>query len=295
VSECTLISSLEYQPKPAISSKAPKKLKEETFHCLSLEDAFFEILTKENPNIVAIGETHPNENDKGNRKTTLKLFAHEILPFLVKQGYKDLVLEELMSDPEADQAAAQYFQGKKIFEDLANVYFYPSHSYNFNGLKNLFEVAKDLKIQIFGGGFCPEDPEMYFDMSNLFLGLDSKYINARIKKISQRTRQKIIKLLQQGKTKIISYNGALHNDIFNSYKIKDLTFGEFFKAKTKYKYVEVDLLSPEQMEKGPHVPVYVYPEYERWLKSAVPKEGVNLIKRGNSSYTLIFPAGTIDR
>ncbi|MGB9613051.1 MAG: hypothetical protein ACPL4K_02585 [Candidatus Margulisiibacteriota bacterium] len=296
MTECTLISSFEYQVKPTKPHKTQSpRSKEETFNCPSIEDAVLEILNKEDPNIIAFGERHPRGGDDGTKKTTLKLFADKILPILAKHGYQNLVFEELFSDPEADKAAAQYFRGERTFEDLEyGGYFYSAPSVNYYGVKELFRTAKDLKVQIFGGGPSKNDPEIYYDMSDPEIALDWKYVAALVKKVNKGSQQKILKLLKQGKTKVASYGGGEHNDIVDRSPTKGFNFGKFFKFKTRFRYTEVDLLSPELMGKGRYKD-YAYPEYERWLKSAVPQQGVNLIKRGNSSFTIIFPAGTLER
>ena len=58
--------------------------------------------------------------------------------------------------------------------------------------------------------------------------------------------------------------------------------------------MEVDILSPELMDKG-NFENYDYPEYERWLKTAVPESGTIMISRGKGSYTIVLPKGTLER
>jgi len=71
-----------------------------------------------------------------------------------------------------------------------------------------------------------------------------------------------------------------------------LSYGQYFRKKTSYKYVAIDILTPELMRKG-HFAQYEYPEYKNWLRTAAPKSGVTLIQRGKGSYTIILPAGTL--
>ena len=228
------------------------------------------VLAGESPNIIAFGETHPKQgsNDK---PTSFMFFADQLLPLLQQRGYNDLVLESLMSGSQTD--------------------LFPPDSINNKGAAPvLIKKARELHLNIYGGGPSHHDPER-FDIfgQNSLTGSRSDRL---FKTITRRTKEQVLALLQHGEQKVITYNGGLHNDIAGDYQKAGLSFGKFFRNNTRYRYTELDILTPELMDKG-RFDRHTYPEYDNWLKTAVPQKGVMLIQRGQGSYTLILPAGTL--
>jgi hypothetical protein len=161
-------------------------------------------------------------------------------------------------------------------------------------MEELLITAKELKINLFGGGPRITDRETSYirDIRSDKDKSGNKLI-ALTRRITQRTIEKALSLLKRpGPKKLITYNGGYHNDVVNTFGIRGFSFGGYFTSKTKFNYVEIDLLSPELMN-SQGKDNYAYPEYENWMKTAVPQKGVMLIKRGNSSYTIMFPAKTL--
>lgn len=227
------------------------------------------ILSNESPNIIAFGETHPKQgtNDK---PTSLLFFAEQFLRLLQQRGYNYLVLEDLMSGSQAD--------------------LFPPNSVNKEGVTAVMKKARELNLNVYGGGPSYQDPERFDVYSqNSLTGSRSDRL---FKKITRRTKEQVLSLLEPKITRVVTYNGGLHNDIASDYQKRGLSFGKFFKNNTIYRYTELDILTPELMDKG-RFDRYTYPEYENWLRTAVPQRGVMLIQRGKGSYTLILPAGTL--
>ncbi len=294
MSTCVEVNSGSYNIRPV--TQRPLLVKEVVFHCETLETAVTEVLTKANPNILAIGERHPDSaNESVN--TTLQEFTERMLPLLKKQGFRTIVLEMVLSDPVSDQMIKAFLGGKASIGQV-KPYFYPSNNINRYGLLSLFHLANHLnkdnkgqEITIVGGGPMKRDQETpYIYEATPDKKLSQKKLTALHNRITQRTGQKIYRQLASGKKKVISYNGGHHNDAIDYFGL--LTIPRYLKGRTKAKYIELDLLSPE-MIRADKAGNYTYPEYERWLKFAVPKTGVNLIKRGDNSYTIIFPEKTI--
>jgi len=292
MAECSIVSFNQVSIK--INEKLPIKQEETLFQCNSIEDAVKHILIKGNPNLLAFGETHPRTDD-WNKPTPLKLFSNQILPLLREHEYYDLVIEMFYSNEIGDRTINNFIKtGELKYDFRKNIY--PSNGVNQSGLDHLLKRARDPKkpVSIYGGGPRYNDRETPY-IYDIESGRDKS--NAKLialtRRITQRTTEKALKLLMRpGSKKVITYNGGYHNDVINQFGVNGFSFGEFFIKKTKYKYVEVDLLSPEMMNySGDNN--YAYPEYERWLKTAVPQKGVMLIKRGDSSYTIMFPAGVL--
>jgi hypothetical protein len=228
------------------------------------------VLAGESPNIIAFGETHPKQG-ANDLPTSLMFFADQLLPLLQQRGYNDLVLESLMSGSSAD--------------------LFPPNSINNKGAAPaLIRKAQELRLNIYGGGPSHHDQERFdiYDQNSLTGSRSDRLF----KKITRRTKEQVLALLKHGEQKVITYNGGLHNDIAGDYQKAGLSFGKFFRGNTRYKYTELDILTPELMDKG-RFDRHTYPEYADWLRSAVPQKGVMLIQRVKGSYTIILPAGTL--
>ena len=262
------------------------------FHCESAEAALKEILTKENPQILSIGETHPYSDD-GAKKTTLKLFADKLLPIIAALGFGTLVVEGIYSDSESDLNVAAYMEGNEELETVSSRDYFPSESVNRHGQDQLLQKAKRLGVKILGGGPRTSDREVSFIYDDFLSLSDDTRLAALMQRIAKRSIEKTLPLARSGK-KVALFGGAQHNDIRTTPQTNPVSFGHHFKDHTRYKFVEVDILSPELMDKG-NFENYDYPEYERWLKTAVPESGTIMISRGKGSYTIVLPKGTLER
>jgi hypothetical protein len=289
--ECKITSSEKVTVKTF--KNQPIRQTQVFLECGSVEDAVEEIMRDGKPNILAVGETHPSK-DSGTKMTPMKLFAEKALPLLKKKGFHHLVIENLYSDEKTDRALTRYNSCGCGMDKLESDHFFPYNNVNVHGLKKLLSKARGLSVKVYGGGVKATDQEKYY-VYDPMLGLgDNGKLAALMRKVTQRTAEKTLKLLRKGFSKVITYNGGQHNDVVNVSTVKDVSFGKYFKTKTSYKYKEVDILSPEMMDKG-HFEKHVYSEYKKWLKRAVPVKGVTLVKRGDSSYTIILPKGVLPK
>ena len=271
--------------------------KEQVFlQCGSVETAVAEVIAKEDPDILALGEAHPDSDD-GSHQTTMKLFAARILPVLVQSGRNHLIIENFYCDRETDQAIEAYLLTGKGLDALLNYHLFPDNNINRFGLQQILQTARALRekgvvFRIYGGGLSRHDRENSSAYDNFLAVSGGKKLTDLMSKLSLRTRQKVSLLQREGVKKIVTYNGAQHNDIINITACPGISFGARLKEQSKGRYVEIDIMSPEFMDKG-YFENYDYPEYESWIKVNTPADKVTLIKRGGSAYTLLLPAGQL--
>jgi len=93
-------------------------------------------------------------------------------------------------------------------------------------------------------------------------------------------------LQRSGSRLVVSYGGALHNDLQPSADLAPYAFGEAVAHAVDGKYLEIDLYVPEYIEKDPAI--RREPWYERYRRAYRPKL-IIVIQRGPGSYALVFP------
>ncbi|MBN3033618.1 MAG: hypothetical protein JW873_05930 [Candidatus Saganbacteria bacterium] len=269
----------------------------------SAVEALQAVIQEEDPDIIAFGETHPNEA-KSTKPTTLMLFTEQLLPVLQQNKCFDLVVEGLISDLTKDHPATDYLASKLEMPQLEKYYFFPPKTaeavgVNNDGLVKLLgkakELPKNLPFHIYGGGPSLDDPEKIDIYKYSVVSPGGEPDSSLQKLISERTVDVTLALLDQvkpGKKRVAIYSGGEHNDLTGRAQKNGPSYGKFFRKKTPYKYVKFNILTPELMDKG-HFRSPIYPVYKVWLKNAVPAKGVILIKQAEGSYTMILPAGTL--
>jgi hypothetical protein len=93
-------------------------------------------------------------------------------------------------------------------------------------------------------------------------------------------------LQRPGSRLVVSYGGAIHNDLRPPPDLSPYAFGDAIARAVDGKYLEIDLYVPEYIEKDPLI--RREPWYQRYRRAYRPKLVV-VVQRGPGSYALIFP------
>ncbi len=228
------------------------------------------VLARE-PRLLAIGEIHQTQAT-ARIPSALKRFTNDVLPILREEGATDLVLETWLatgSCGEVEQKAVE--QVEKTTERPARTE---------NEVLTLLRRAKDLGLvsrilqvackdyeAIMGGG------EVDFDR---LLRLTRDQLQAQLR----------VALRRHGSGMVLSYGGALHNDLAPQTELAPYSFGPAMAEAVSGRYVELDLYVPEFVEKNEGLRGQAwYAAYQR----AYRRGQYTLVRLGESSFALVFP------
>jgi hypothetical protein len=118
-------------------------------------------------------------------------------------------------------------------------------------------------------------------------GGELDYVNLLTVVTSQLTR-KIESRLKLKRPSVIVYGGALHNDVFPRKELASFSFAKKITKATGNKYLEIDLYVPEYIESDAEITKQDW--YRQYKEQAAAGKTLR-IKRGDSSYILMFPRG----
>jgi hypothetical protein len=228
----------------------------------------------ERPRVLAIGEAHAQSDGVARppRSTTLR-FMDELLPRLAPRA-SDLVIELWLANGQCGQVE------HKVQQQQAAVTA-PQATSNQSEFVELGHRAKALSIQpqalvptceqyqvIAGAG--PSDIEAMLTMLKSVTARDVEALHAR------RPPERLI----------VAYGGAMHNDLTPRVGREDFSFGPELQKLTGDRYVELDLIAPEQIkdtEAWRGLPWYPHYSREKAGRDAV------LLSWAPHAYALIFP------
>lgn len=186
------------------------------------------------PRVLAVGEAHAQRGTEGIPSATRRFDA--LLPDLRARA-RDLVLELWVG--RTDCVAAE----RKVREKQKPVTA-PQAETNQNEFVELAQHAKDLGVAPHVlRGTCKD----YDDI--LRAGDDA--VGVMLEKIATITAQDVSKLLElrtSPNDMIVTYGGALHNDLAPPPGRESMSFGPALDRATGGKYVELDLIVPEYIK-----------------------------------------------
>ncbi len=244
-------------------------------------EAAFAAILAERPLVIGIGESHAPKGAEGIVSST-KRFSEKFLPLLVdpkrEMVASDIVLEIWVAEgqcgkkKEAEVAEKQ----KPVTQGQAKT--------NQNEYVALGDAAhaKGVKPHILRAPCADYD----------------KIINAKedavivmLELIARLMNEKVAALLAQqadaGTEKIVlTYGGAIHNDLVAKPGREKWTFGPDLSLKTKGRYIELDLVVPEYIKDNDAW--NALPWTRHFNKDAHPTK-TTLFKPAEGSYVLIFP------
>jgi hypothetical protein len=241
----------------------------------SAEAAFVAVLA-EKPLVLAVGEAHA-QKDAPKVPSTAVRFGRQLLPAIPKSRASDLVIELLIPDPTCRPKV-------EAVQNVEAQVTKPQAVTNQNEYVALGSVAKSLGIRPHALDTTCAD---YDDV--LKAGDDG--VVEMLKLIRRRTQEIVDKLGESNASAadppmVVTYGGAMHNDLSPKPGLEEFSFGHGFQASTHGRYIELDLIVPEFIK-----------DTENWRGLAWhahfdPKrapEKATLFRTGPNSFVLIFP------
>ena len=227
-------------------------------------------LLASNPRVVAFGEYHQTEKT-ARIPSALRHFTSEILPALRTAGASDLVVETWITTGSCGEverkAVARVDKATQRPASTENEVVTLLRRAKESGIEpRILQVACKDYQSIFASGRVDYDR---------LLRLTRDQLETQIRAALQRPGSRLV----------VSYGGAIHNDL---HPPNDLTyaFGDAIARAVNGKYLEIDLYVPEYIEKDPLI--RREPWYQQYRRAYRPKLVV-VVQHGPGSYALLFP------
>ena len=242
----------------------------------TLEDAFTWVLAH-NPAILAIGEAHAQKGTE-NIPSATKRFTQTLLPLLQGRG-SDVLVEAWAGDPKCQRdvkavASAQAPVKQAQAQENPNEYLALGTRARALGMvPDLLRPSCDDYASLADAGA---------DVISASLDL--------IKRLTQETATRLYSRnqgLANGKI-VVTYGGAMHNDLFPAEELRRYSFGQELSTLTAGRYVELDLIVPEYVKKTDAWEKL--PWYSAWQSESGPKAQTRLYRLSDSSFVLVFGA-----
>jgi hypothetical protein len=244
------------------------------FDCLAFAtpEAAFEYVLRSDPRVLAIGEAHAQKGTTGIRSSTRR-FAEQLLPLLSGKS-KHIVIELLVANCPAKTVERATRAQAPVTEQQAKG--------NQNEFVTLGKYAQRLGIE--PQALTPECAE--YDSA---AAAGEASVERLLTLIAQKTQGSVEALLVKPETSselIVTYGGALHNDLSPRPGQESWSFGPQLARATHGRYLELDLIVPEFVK-----------DTEAWRGlpwfSAFDREHLSgetlLYRPAPGSFALIFP------
>jgi len=234
--------------------------------------AAFEHVLKLEPRVLAIGEAHAQEGTTGIRSSTRR-FAEQLLPLLSGRS-KHIVIELLLANCQAKTVERAAQAQAPVTEHQAKS--------NQNEFLTLGKYAQRLGIE--PQALAPDCKE-YDSVSAA--GEDG--VARLLTLVAKQTQHAVEALLAEPEGKsalILTYGGALHNDLTPRPGHESWSFGPQLALATQGRYVELDLIVPEfvkDTEAWRAMPWFRALDREQMTSETL------LYRPTPSSFALIFP------
>ena len=219
---------------PAVA-ESPKPLSRPcgALECLAFASpqAAFEHVLQSDPHVLAVGEAHAQLGTAGIRSSTRR-FAELLLPALSGRS-KHIVIELLVANCKAPTVAGVGKAQAPVTEQQA-----PSNQAEF---LTLGKYAQRLGIE-------PQALAPTCSEYNSVVAAGEDGISRLLTMVALQTTQAVSALLAQPDAAgnvILTYGGALHNDLHPRPGQEDWSFGPQLSAASQGHYVELDLIVPE--------------------------------------------------
>ncbi|MEO7034585.1 MAG: hypothetical protein ABI548_11810 [Polyangiaceae bacterium] len=203
------------------------------FECLAFPtpEAAFAYVLQRKPRILALGEAHAQEGTPGIRSSTRR-FAEQLLPLLAGKS-KHIVIELLVANCEQATVAAVKKEQAPVTEHQAKG--------NQNEFLTLGRYAQHLGIE--PQALTPDCAEY-----EGVLASGENSVSRLLELVAAQTTKAVELLLKQPDAAgnvILSYGGALHNDLHPRPGQETWSFGPKLAEDSQGGYVELDLIVPE--------------------------------------------------
>jgi hypothetical protein len=235
-------------------------------------EAAFDFVLAEQPRVLAIGEAHAQSGGPGGPSST-KRFMDQLLPRLAPRA-SDLVIELWLANGSCGKVEQKVQKQQQAVTA-------PQAATNQNEFVELGHRAK-------AAGIMPHalvpSCEQYQKISSAGPN-DVAEMLAMIKTVTQHDVENL--LARRGPERlIVAYGGAMHNDLVPREGRQDFSFGPELETATNDRYVELDLVIPEQIkdtEAWRSLPWYGHYSAEKAGNEAV------LYSWAPHAYALFFP------
>lgn len=222
------------------------------------------------PRVISFGEYHQT---KATSKipSALKRFSYEILPSLQEAGATDLVVETWITTGECGEVE------KKAVTHVEHTTERPKTTEN--EVVTLLRRAKASDILPRILEVACKDYQAIFQADQMdyekLLRITRDQLEAQIRKALERKQSRLV----------LTYGGALHNDLYPTDELAPYAFGQAISQAVDGKYLEIDLVVPEYVENDKLVNGQTW--YQQYQQAHQPGQ-VTLIEKGKGSYVLVF-------
>jgi hypothetical protein len=242
--------------------------------CLAFKTpgAAFDSVLSNKPRVLAVGEAHAQADAPGIPSSTRR-FAEQLLPRLVGKS-RHLVIELLLSHCATKTVQAVEAEQAPVTE--------PQAKGNQNQFVTLGKVAQRLGIE--PQGLTPSCSEYDAAVASPDGG-----IAGLLRLIATQTETQVRALLREDSPAndlIVSYGGALHNDLYPRPGQEAWSFGPSLAAETNDRYLELDLIVPEFVKDSEAW--RSLPWFSVFDRQHLPSETI-LYRPRPGSFVLIFP------
>ena len=244
------------------------------FDCLAFQtpEAAFEYVILSQPRILAVGEAHAQQGMAGISSSTRR-FAEHLLPLLSGKA-RHIVIELLLANCKQPTVTGVAQAQAPVIEQQAQ-----SNQAEF---LTLGKYAKRLGIE--PQALTPSCAE--YDAVGA-AGEDG--VARLLSLVAEQTSKSVESLLSQPESPasiILTYGGALHNDLYPRKGQEDWSFGPRLAAASQGRYVELDLIVPEfvkDSEAWRNLPWFQAFDREHLVSETL------LYRPAPNSFALIFP------
>ena len=240
----------------------------------TVEDAFRWVLAHE-PLVLAVGEAHAQKGTE-NVPSATKRFTETFLPVLENHA-SDVLVEAWAGDPKCQQAVKAVASAQKPVQQA-------QAQQNPNEYVALGTRAKELGVQ---PHLLRPTCDDYASLADAGDDVVSQSLGL-IKRLTQSDATALFRRNEGAKNgkAVVTYGGAMHNDLAPSEALRKDSFGPELAQATTGRYVELDLIVPEYVKKTDSWEKL--PWFASWQADASPKDKPTLYRLGDRSFTLIF-------
>lgn len=245
-------------------------------------DAFRWVLAHD-PAVLAIGEAHAQKGTEKLESAT-KRFTDSMVALLEGRA-SDLLVEAWAGDPRCQKQVAQVATAQKPVQQA-------QAQSNPNEYVALGTRAKELGVQ---PHLLRPKCDDYAGLADAGADVVSQSLGL-IKRLTQADATALYRrndAAKNGKA-VVTYGGAMHNDLVPDESLRQYSFGPELSATTAGRYVELDLIVPEYVKKTDiweKLPWFA--AYQADTAAGAPRDKPTLYRVADRSFVLIFAASDV--